>query len=92
MSHPQKEDSDQHSVWKHGKDWWTKIWETESSHVECKGNWGENGRITNITAEKVNWLCDFNRKKKDSRALIQSTKTPSIIKENGTKAKKRELG
>jgi len=29
-------------------------WETKGSHMECKGNCGENGGITNRTAEKKN--------------------------------------
>ena len=32
----------------------TKNWETKSCHMECKGNCGENGGITNRTAEKEN--------------------------------------
>ena len=45
----------------------TKIWERGNSHMECKWNHRENTGITNTTAEKENWHCDYNRKKKKNK-------------------------
>ena len=42
-----------------------KVWETKSSHMECKGNCGENGGITNRTAEKENRQYYYNRNKEE---------------------------